>query len=51
MLAGLLSQSYDARKPSVFVDFLVLVFLSFSGKPQASVRVSSVTTVRCTIKY
>ena len=37
MLAGLLSQSYDARKPSVFVDFLVLVFLSFSGKPQSSV--------------
>lgn len=37
MLAGLLSQSYDARKPSVFVDFPVLHFISFNGKPHASV--------------
>jgi hypothetical protein len=35
MVAGLLSQSYDARKPSVFVDFPVLDFVSFNGKPQA----------------
>ena len=35
MLAGLLSQSYDARKPSVFVDFPVLDFVSFNGKTQA----------------
>ena len=38
MLAGLLSQSYDARKPSVFVDFPVLNFISFNGKPQASAK-------------
>ena len=37
MLAGLLSQSYDARKPSVFVDFPVVNPISFNGKPQASV--------------
>ena len=36
MLAGLLSQSYDARKPSVFVDFPVVNFVSLNGKPQAS---------------
>ena len=29
----------------------ILNGIAFSGKPQASVRVSSVTTVRCTIKY
>jgi hypothetical protein len=38
MLAGLLSQSYDARKPSVFVDFPVMNFISFNGKPKATVR-------------
>ncbi len=38
MLARLLSQSYDDRKPSVFVDFPVLDFISFNGKPQASMR-------------
>jgi hypothetical protein len=35
MLVRLLSQSYDARKPSVFVDFPVLDFVSFNGQPQA----------------
>jgi hypothetical protein len=35
MLAGLLSQSYDARKPSLFVDFPVLDFASFNDNPQA----------------
>jgi hypothetical protein len=35
MLAGLLSQSYDTRKPSVFIDFPVMDFVSFKGKPQA----------------
>lgn len=37
MLAGLLSQSYDTRKPSVFVHFPLLQLISFNGKPQASV--------------
>ena len=37
MLAGLLSQSYDTRKPSVFVYFPLLKPISFNGKPQASV--------------
>ena len=36
MLAGLLSQSYDARKPSVFVYFPVLDLNLFNGKPQAT---------------
>ena len=39
MLAGLLSQSYDARKPSVFVDFPVLDFASFNDNPQALHRI------------
>jgi len=33
MLAGLLSQSYDTCKPSVFVDFPVMDFILFNGKP------------------
>ncbi len=37
MLAGLLSQSYDTRKPSVFVYFPLLNLISFNGKPQPSV--------------
>lgn len=39
MLAGLLSQSYDARKPSVFVDFPVLDFASFIDNLQALHRI------------
>ena len=35
MLAGLSSQSYDARKPSVFVYFPVMDFASFNDNPQA----------------
>ncbi len=37
MLAGLLSQSCDTRKPSVFVYFPWLNLILFNGKPQASV--------------
>ncbi len=37
MLAGLLSQSYDTRKPSVFVYFPLLDLISFNGQPQATV--------------
>lgn len=44
MLAGLLSQSYDTRKPSVFVDFPLLKLISFSGKPQAEANLGTDAT-------
>jgi hypothetical protein len=41
MLAGLLSQSYDTRKPSVFVHFPLLQLISFNGEAEAEAKCSS----------